>query len=139
MRSICWKLGSGLPLLAAFSTSVAALAGRVEVVPAEWIEGARGWGVTVTLRHTETGWDHCANAWRIISKSGQLLGEQNFNHLQVNEPPFTRNLESAAFPVGTQAVYIEGQDSRHGVNPQRLQVDMRLVQGERFAIQRLRP
>jgi len=139
MHPVLWLLRSGLPLIGALCANGAVSAGQVDIVFAELVEGARGWRITVTLRHTDSGWDHYANAWRIIADNGQILGERILHHPHVNEQPFTRSLGPVAIPVGTQAVYIEGQDSVHGTSAQRLRVDMRRAQGERFVVQHLGP
>jgi hypothetical protein len=134
-----WLSRSGLSLLGTFCANGTGSTGQVEIVFAELVEGARGWRITVTLKHADSGWDHYANAWRIIAESGQILGERILHHPHVIEQPFTRSLGPVAIPVGTRAVYIEGQDSVHGGSAQRLKVDMRRAQGERFVVQHLGP
>jgi hypothetical protein len=90
------------------------LAGSVEIVTASaQAAGAGRYHIQVTLRHSDSGWDHYANAWRVLATDGRVLGERILLHPHVDEQPFTRGL-TIAIPAGVTRVEIEAQDSRHG-------------------------
>jgi hypothetical protein len=65
-----------------------------------------GWRFDVTLTHTDTGWDHYADAWRIETPDGTVLGERALAHPHVDEQPFTRSISGVALPDGLTEVVI---------------------------------
>ena len=67
------------------------MAGDVEVVSAELVAQGAAWQVNVTLRHADTGWDHYADAWRLVSPGGDMLGTRTLLHPHVDEQPFVRS------------------------------------------------
>lgn len=99
-----------------------ALAGEVEIVAAEAREDARGWRFDVTLRHDDAGWDHYADAWRVLGPDGAVLGTRTLHHPHVEEQPFTRGLSGVAIPAGVSEVRIEARDTVHGWAPTTLTV-----------------
>ncbi|MGG7567133.1 hypothetical protein ACQ5SO_13345 [Rhodovulum sp. DZ06] len=99
-----------------------ALAGEVEIVAAEAREGAGGWRFDVTLRHGDTGWDHYADAWRVLGPDGAVLGTRTLLHPHETEQPFTRALSGVRIPAGVSEVRIEARDSVHGWAPTTLTV-----------------
>jgi hypothetical protein len=101
-------------------------AGNVEVVSAQIDKTGNGqYHIQVTLRHADTGWEHYANAWRVLAPDGSLLGERILYHPHVNEQPFTRSLSGVSIPAGTAHVEIEGEDSKHGPSKQRLRIELK--------------
>ena len=111
-------------------------AGDVEVVAAEFVHSGQSWTVHVTLRHGDTGWDHYADAWRIVSESGEDLGTRVLYHPHEQEQPFTRSLTAVTIPKSITIVYIEGHDKVHGWSPNRLRVDLSRDSGEAYKITR---
>lgn len=67
----------------------------------------------VALRHADTGWNHYANHWRILSPDGVELGRRVLYHPHVDEQPFTRSLGGVVIPEGVSAVIVEAHDSVH--------------------------
>lgn len=124
-------------MLASVSGSLRpAFANDVEIVYASFRNaGAGGWSVDVTLRHDDSGWDHYADAWRIVAADGSVLGTRTLYHPHENEQPFTRSL-GVNIPAGTETVYVEAHDKVHGWSPQRLQVNLGSSSGERFKVSR---
>ncbi len=98
-------------------------AGQVSILEAEFGQDAgSSWTVYVTLRHADTGWDHYADAWRIVDGRGRVLGTRTLFHPHVHEQPFTRSLE-VQLP-GTGVVFVEAHDKVHGWSAQRLRADL---------------
>lgn len=96
-----------------------ASADSVEIIGASaQAAGAGRYHIRVTLRHADSGWDHYANAWRVLAPNGRVLGERVLFHPHVDEQPFTRGL-TVDVPAGIIEVEIEAQDSRHGISDQR--------------------
>ena len=72
------------------------------------------WKFDVTLRHGDTGWDHYADAWRILDPEGNPLGTRNLAHPHVKEQPFTRSLPGVRIPDGLNEVGIQARDNVSG-------------------------
>ena len=122
-------LVSGIPM--------AAFADDVEIVHARFRQSAPAqWSVDVTLRHADAGWDHYADAWRIVTTDGAVAGTRTLYHPHENEQPFTRSLGGVAIAPGTTTVYVEAHDKVHGWSPLRLQVNLDQSKGERFEVSR---
>ncbi|MCB0352666.1 MAG: hypothetical protein KDD64_04050 [Bdellovibrionales bacterium] len=66
---------------------------------------------SITLRHSDTGWEHYANRWDIFSPKGELLGTRILRHPHVEEQPFTRTLEKFKIPQVLQEVTIVAFDT----------------------------
>jgi hypothetical protein len=132
------RRGSALPLAAAFGLWVWAGvvgAGEVVVLMADFQQEAAGWRVAVTLRHADTGWDHYADAWRVVGEGGGVLGTRVLYHPHVDEQPFTRSLSGVSIPAGAHRVYVTGHDKVHGWGP-RLAVDLDQAAGPGFRVSR---
>ena len=111
-------------------------AGDVEILAAEFHKmGGAHWSVNVTLKHDDTGWEHYADNWRVKDGDGKIFGDRILYHPHVNEQPFTRSLGNVDIPVGTETVYISAHDKVHGWTPQRLQVDLNKVKGNRVRVE----
>ena len=78
-----------LALLAALSLApAAALAGEADVVGVAARSSGGGWSFDVTVRHADTGWEHYADAWRVVGPDGVVYGTRVLVHPHVNEQPF---------------------------------------------------
>ncbi len=112
-------------------------AGEVEIVHARFRHsGAGTWSVDVTLRHADSGWEHYADAWRVVAGDGTVLGTRTLYHPHETEQPFTRSLGGVAIPASMTVVDVEAHDKVHGWSPRRVQVDLEKAEGERFEVSR---
>ena len=68
----------------------------------------------MTLRHADQGWDHYADAWRLVGEHGDVYGTRTLLHPHVDEQPFTRSLSGIVIPPGVTRVVIEAHDKLHG-------------------------
>ena len=125
-----------LCLLILIYSVLPALAGDVEVVRTVFTKRGDTWHVSTTLRHGDTGWDHYADAWRVVDEAGTVLGTRELLHPHEQEQPFTRSLSGVTIPANTQVVYVEGRDKVHGWNTQRIRVDLTQPKGERFEVKK---
>ena len=104
-----------LALLAVFSLApAAALAGEADVVDVRATPSANGWRFDVTVEHGDTGWEHYADAWRVVGPDGAVHGTRTLYHPHDDEQPFTRSLSGVAIPEGVDTVTVEAHDSVHG-------------------------
>lgn len=102
-----------------------AVAGDVSILMADFRSvGNTHWAVNVTLRHSDEGWDHYADNWRVVDAQGNVLGDRVLFHPHVDEQPFTRGINSVHIPADITNVYIEAHDKEHGWSAKRLQVDL---------------
>lgn len=72
------------------------------------------WTFDVTVSHGDTGWDHYADAWRILDENGRELGQRDLAHPHIEEQPFTRSLSGVAVPSEVSGVTIQVHDSVTG-------------------------
>lgn len=88
-------------------TSSISIASDAKIIKASAeLTSAQKFNITVTLEHADEGWDHFANAWRVYSKEGELIGERVLHHPHVKEQPFTRTLLGLSVPSNVKEVVI---------------------------------
>ena len=116
-----------LPLLAS--------ANEVEIVNVSMRAVSGGWYVSVTLKHNDSGWEHYADAWRLVDESGKVIAKRVLFHPHEDEQPFTRSLSNVKIPRGVKVFYVEAHDKVHGWSKQRVKVDLGRRQGDRYQIQ----
>jgi len=80
--------------------------------------------VDVTLEHNDTGWEHYADSWRIVTETGEEIGKRVLLHPHVNEQPFTRSLNDVSIPEGVETLWIEAHDSVHGISNNKFRLDL---------------
>ncbi|MGW8227349.1 MAG: hypothetical protein ACWGOW_00540 [Gammaproteobacteria bacterium] len=112
------------------------MAGQAMIQQADFEKAGASWTIAVTMQHADTGWDHYADGWRIVTREGQVLGHRTLYHPHVNEQSFTRNLSNIMIPAEVNTVFIEAHDKVHGWNPERLEVNLQQAQGERYRVRR---
>lgn len=128
-------LSLSLSLLFVLGLLLPVTAGQVEVVQTVFKKNGKAWHVSTTLRHGDTGWDHYADAWRVVDEDGKELGKRVLHHPHEQEQPFTRSLGGLNIPADQQIVYVEAHDKVHGWSPQRVRVDLKQPKGDRFEVQ----
>ena len=123
--------------LAALLASPAGHAGDVVIEAVELSRsGAGTWSASVTLRHGDTGWEHYADAWRVVGPGGEVYGTRTLYHPHENEQPFTRSQSGIAIPAEVTRVWVEAHDKVHGWSPQRLEVDLTAADAGRVRVTR---
>ena len=91
-----------------------AKAGPADVLEVEARASGGGWSFDVTVEHADTGWEHYADAWRVIGPDGVVYGTRTLLHPHVGEQPFTRALSGVSIPEGIDTVTVESHDNVHG-------------------------
>ncbi len=110
-----WKLMLKTLCCVALLTAVtSASAGEADVTAAKATKTSAGWRFDVTVRHADTGWDHYADAWRVVGPDGTVYGTRTLYHPHVEEQPFTRSLSGVEIPASVKQVTVESHDSVHG-------------------------
>jgi hypothetical protein len=129
---------SALHVMAVAMLAVAgtASAGEVSVLATEFrASPPGGWQVSTTLEHADTGWEHYADAWRVVSADGSVLGTRVLYHPHVDEQPFTRSL-AVTTPADVRVVFVEARDLVHGWSSRRLRVNLDDVVDGRLRVAR---
>jgi hypothetical protein len=103
---------------------VTAVAGQVEIVDVKFAKRGGSWAVDTTLRHADTGWEHYADAWRVVAPNGEVLATRTLVHPHVDEQPFTRSLSGVAVPAAVRRVSLRAHDKVHGYGGAEFAVDL---------------
>ena len=109
----------GLMLIGSLVQFTTIYAGEVEIKDVKAEKHGANWTFSVTLLHKDTGWQHYADAWRVVSESGEIFATRTLFHPHENEQPFTRSLSDIKIPDNVKVVYIEAHDKVHGWSKQR--------------------
>lgn len=102
-----------------------AWAGKADVVNATATQHGESFRFSATVAHADEGWDHYADAWRIVTTDGTVLGTRVLHHPHVEEQPFTRSLSGVDIPSDVDEVYVEAHDSVHGWGGKRFKVSLK--------------
>jgi hypothetical protein len=119
------RVGPCLAFLPCLSLASAVQAGEADVAAAEaTCGGGSVCRFSVTVRHTDEGWDHYANRWEVLTESGEVLATRVLRHPHVSEQPFTRDLPGVQIPEEIQRVRIRAHDSVHEFGGKEVVVDL---------------
>jgi len=100
-------------------------ANEVQIVDVKVEKQRAVWVFHVTLKHNDTGWDHYADAWRVVTTNGKEIAKRTLYHPHENEQPFTRSLGDVQIPANVNEVFVEAHDKVHGWSKQRFKVKIR--------------
>jgi len=101
-----------------------AQAGDVKVVDVKAYKEGGSWTFDVTLEHEDSGWEHYADAWRVVSEDGKEFGTRTLFHPHETEQPFTRSQNGIKIPDNIAIVYVEAHDKVHGWSPDRFKYSL---------------
>ncbi|WP_299735255.1 hypothetical protein [uncultured Roseobacter sp.] len=104
-------------IFALFVVAAPALAEPPQIDNVKAIRSGDTWRFEVTISHPDTGWDHYADAWRVLDMQGNQIAIRELAHPHVQEQPFTRSLSGVRLPEGTTQVQIQARDLPGGWNP----------------------
>ncbi|MGB5765809.1 MAG: hypothetical protein WBM38_03640 [Arenicellales bacterium] len=114
----------GLLITILMSYSSTAVAGQARIIDVSVTNNNGSFRFDVTLEHADSGWDHYADGWEVVSPAGDVLGKRVLAHPHVNEQPFTRSLSGVQIPQNVKTVSIRAHDSVHGYNKEMFEVDL---------------
>jgi hypothetical protein len=104
--------------LGALLVSSVAMADPPRVVAASATRDGDGtWTISVSLQHPDTGWDHYASGWQVLTPDGTVIGYRELTHPHVDEQPFTRSLSGVKIPDGLREVLIQPRCTMDGWVP----------------------
>lgn len=119
----CFNFAVVTCLLTCFS--LRCWAGEADVIDATAnCDAARVCTFSVTVQHEDSGWEHYADHWRVLTPQQEELGKRVLLHPHVSEQPFLRALSGIAVPRNTTEVIIEAHDSVHGYGGSKLLVNV---------------
>jgi hypothetical protein len=97
--------------------------------------GADGtWTFEVTVQHEDTGWEHYADCWQVLTSEGEVLANRVLAHPHVNEQPFTRSQSGIVIPADVTRVRVRAHDLVRGYGGREVVVDLTVAQGEDFEV-----
>jgi hypothetical protein len=76
--------------------------------------GDRIFTLAVTLSSPYDSPERYADAWRVLSPDGTVLGVRELLHDHANEQPFTRTLSGVSIPADVDEVTVQGRDQVSG-------------------------
>ena len=117
-----------------FLLTTSVFANDVEIVKVILTKQSGTWRADVTLNHADTGWEHYADAWRLVDEMGNEIGLRTLYHPHVNEQPFTRSLSNLHIGDDKKIIFIEAHDKEHGWSPNKVKVDMSQPSGAKYQI-----
>lgn len=95
--------------------TVSAFAGKADVVEVKIKKAGKDtYNFHITVRHSDSGWEHYADRWEILSPGRKVLATRVLAHPHVNEQPFTRSLYNVKIPSYIKKVIIRAHDKKHG-------------------------
>ena len=115
-------IGSLITVLLSYSSI--SISDQARIVDVKVTDNQGSFRFDVTLEHADTGWDHYADGWEVMSPAGDVLGKRVLAHPHVDEQPFTRSLSGVRIPQGVNTVTIRAHDSVHGYNKEMFEVDL---------------
>ncbi len=71
----------------------------------------------VSVLHTDSGWEHYADGFEILSVSGEIIAKRILAHPHVDEQPVTRDLRGVSIPDGVTHIDVRAHDTVHGFGP----------------------
>ena len=102
-----------------------AYAGEADVMDVKVTrEGQGSYRFDVSVQHADTGWQHYADKWEVLTPDGDILGVRTLMHPHVNEQPFTRSLSGVNIPATIRQVIVRAHDSVHGYGGKELSVNL---------------
>lgn len=78
----------------------------------------------VTVRHDDSGSEHYADKWEVLSLNGEVLATRVLHHPHVGERTFTRSLANVPVPLSIRQVIVRVHDSVHGYGSTQFRVDI---------------
>ncbi|MDX1621657.1 MAG: hypothetical protein R3320_11745 [Nitriliruptorales bacterium] len=95
-----------------------------DVVDAEVTKEGDTWTVSATISSPYDSDDRYADAFRVLTPDGEVLGVRELLHPHPDEQPFTRSLTGLEIPEGVDRVTVEGRDLVNGWGGATVTVDL---------------
>lgn len=96
-----------------------------DIVDAEAeLEDGGTYNFAVTVSSPYDSPERYADAWRVVTEDGTVLGVRELTHDHANEQPFTRSLGGVEVPEGVSSVVVEGRDLVNGWGGETFEVEL---------------
>ena len=118
------RLGRSALAPAVLLAAATAEAGPADVVSARARCHGERCDFQATLRHADSGWDHYADRFEILTPDGEVLATRVLRHPHVEEQPFTRDVRGVRVPAGVERVRVRAGDSRHGLGGDEVEIEL---------------
>ena len=119
-----WVPQAALGVIALLATSVPSVAGEADVIAATATQNASGtWTVSATIRHADTGWEHYADRFDVLTPEGEVLAERILFHPHVEEQPFTRSV-TATIPDDVTRIIVRAHDNVDGLGGAEVEIEL---------------
>lgn len=82
------------------------------------------WSLTATVSSPYDTPERYADAWRVLTPEGDVLGVRELAHDHAAEQPFTRSLNGVEIPASVDRVTIEGRDLVNGWGGATVTIDL---------------
>lgn len=103
----------------------AAWGGEADVVSARAIRTVNGsFSFEVTIRNRDRGWDHYADRFEVLPRNGTVLGVRQLAHPDVDEQPFTRELNGVLVSDTLDTVVIRAHHQPRGYDGATVQLEL---------------
>ncbi|RMF83056.1 MAG: hypothetical protein D6736_22200 [Nitrospinota bacterium] len=126
----------GFVLICLLSFPLLVWGGEADVEFVRLVKQGDTWDIAVTVRHQDTGWEHYADWWRVVTPGGEELGKRVLLHPHEDEQPFTRSLSRVTIPAHVSTIIVEAHDKVHGYGGKRITIDLSRSQGPGYQIRR---
>ena len=127
------QLKKSLMAISLFLTT-SVFASDVEIVKVILTKHTGTWRADVTLNHADTGWEHYADAWRLVDEKGNEIAKRTLYHPHVNEQPFTRSLHDFQIAKDKKLIFVEAHDLNRGWSSQKVMIDLRKSSGPKYKV-----
>jgi hypothetical protein len=87
-------------------------------------EGNTRYSFTVTIQHNDSGWDHYADRWEILTLDEKILAARILRHPHLHEQPVTRSLDFIPIPEITESIIVRAHCSRDGYGGKQVSVTL---------------
>jgi len=94
------------------------------------------WTFEVTVQHEDTGREHYADRWEVLTSEGEVLATRVLAHPHVDEQPFARSQSGIVIPDGMNEVRVRAHDGVHGYGGRDVIVDLTTAGGQDFEVSR---
>ncbi len=109
-------------LLLMLLSSTGALAGEADVLEVDVRPDGSGYRFDVLVQHADTGWEHYADRFEVLTPAGEILGTRTLLHPHVDEQPFRRSLTGVIVPDGIDEVIVRAHDNVDGYGGREVRV-----------------
>lgn len=103
---------------------IVAFAGEADVIKVAVERQGNSYYFAVTVQHDDTGWQHYADKWDVVTPEGKVLATRTLYHPHISEQPFTRSLSGVEIGAGVRSVVIRAHDLVHGYGGKEMTVSL---------------